>query len=59
MNTKNVESQIPSEEEVNLIIDHINSKGINMLTPKDKEKLDRYSAYLNNPKLRYADERKR
>lgn len=59
LNTKNVESQIPSEEEVNLILDHINSKGINMLTPKDKEKLDRYSAYLNNPKLRYADERKR
>jgi len=53
------ESQVPSEEEVNTILERINAKGIKMLEAEEKETLDRYSAYLNKSKSSYADGRKR
>ena len=53
------ESEVPSEEEVNSILERINANGIKMLEAEEKATLDRYSAYLNKSKSSYADGRKR
>jgi len=59
LNSENSESEVPSEEEVNSILERINANGIKMLEAEEKATLDRYSAYLNKSKSSYADGRKR